>query len=87
MPWEVGRMLLQVQWVPRDAGEIEPVVTELTPGDEVYFMCYQSIFNPPLTNYYRVMIQATPILILRIRVLPPHPNIVQSVLLMIMAMW
>lgn len=21
MPWEVGKMLLQVQWVPRDAGE------------------------------------------------------------------
>jgi fusion and transport protein UGO1 len=24
MPWEVGRLLLQVQWVPRDAGEPEP---------------------------------------------------------------
>jgi fusion and transport protein UGO1 len=23
MPWEVGRLLLQVQWVPRDAGEPE----------------------------------------------------------------
>lgn len=23
MPWEVGRLLLQVQWVPRDAGETE----------------------------------------------------------------
>ncbi len=21
MPWEVGKLLLQVQWVPRDAGE------------------------------------------------------------------
>ena len=36
MPWEVGRVLLQVQWVPRDVGEIEPTVTELVPGDEVY---------------------------------------------------
>ncbi|KDQ54886.1 hypothetical protein JAAARDRAFT_37998 [Jaapia argillacea MUCL 33604] len=24
MPWDVGKMLLQVQWVPRDAGEVEP---------------------------------------------------------------
>ncbi|PFH50759.1 hypothetical protein AMATHDRAFT_60382, partial [Amanita thiersii Skay4041] len=24
MPWEVGKVLLQVQWVPRDAGEPEP---------------------------------------------------------------
>lgn len=23
MPWEVGKLLLQVQWVPRDAGELE----------------------------------------------------------------
>lgn len=23
MPWEVGKLLLQVQWVPRDAGEPE----------------------------------------------------------------
>lgn len=23
MPWEVGKLLLQVQWVPRDAGEVE----------------------------------------------------------------
>jgi len=22
MPWEVGKLLLQVQWVPRDAGEV-----------------------------------------------------------------
>ncbi|KAJ6604268.1 mitochondrial carrier domain-containing protein [Mycena vulgaris] len=24
MPWEVGKLLLQVQWVPRDAGEPDP---------------------------------------------------------------
>ncbi|KAF9458351.1 mitochondrial carrier domain-containing protein [Collybia nuda] len=29
MPWEVGKLLLQVQWVPRDAGEPEePEITE-----------------------------------------------------------
>jgi len=22
MPWEVSKLLLQVQWVPRDAGEV-----------------------------------------------------------------
>ncbi|KAJ7356974.1 mitochondrial carrier domain-containing protein [Mycena albidolilacea] len=25
MPWEVGKLLLQVQWVPRDAGEPDPL--------------------------------------------------------------
>ena len=28
MPWEVGKCLLQVQWVPRDAGHMDDV--ELT---------------------------------------------------------
>jgi fusion and transport protein UGO1 len=28
MPWEVGKLLLQVQWVPRDAGEPELEVGE-----------------------------------------------------------
>ena len=23
MPWEVGKLLLQVQWVPRDASDVE----------------------------------------------------------------
>ncbi|CAK5279937.1 unnamed protein product [Mycena citricolor] len=27
MPWEVGKLLLQVQWVPRDAGESDSVET------------------------------------------------------------
>ena len=26
MPWEVGKCLLQVQWVPRDAGQMDDVV-------------------------------------------------------------
>jgi fusion and transport protein UGO1 len=33
MPWEVGRLLLQVQWVPRDAGEPEPG-TEIAEEDD-----------------------------------------------------
>jgi len=33
MPWEVGKMLLQVQWVPRDAGEPEPLDSEVVEGD------------------------------------------------------
>ncbi|KAF9481712.1 mitochondrial carrier [Pholiota conissans] len=28
MPWEVGKLLLQVQWVPRDAGEVEEEIAE-----------------------------------------------------------
>lgn len=33
MPWEVGKMLLQVQWVPRDAGEPEPLDSEVVEDD------------------------------------------------------
>ena len=33
MPWEVGKMLLQVQWVPRDAGEPEPLNLEVLEDD------------------------------------------------------
>ena len=33
MPWEVGRLLLQVQWVPRDAGEPEPSAEIVEEGD------------------------------------------------------
>ncbi|KAJ6574723.1 mitochondrial carrier domain-containing protein [Mycena capillaripes] len=32
MPWEVGKLLLQVQWVPRDAGE--PEHSETIPEDD-----------------------------------------------------
>jgi hypothetical protein len=35
MPWEVGKLLLQVQWVPRHAGEpVEPEYVE-EPDDAV----------------------------------------------------
>jgi mitochondrial fusion and transport protein UGO1 len=34
MPWEVGKLLLQVQWVPRDAGEPEPVTEKAEDEDE-----------------------------------------------------
>ncbi|KZV70345.1 mitochondrial carrier [Peniophora sp. CONT] len=47
MPWEVGKLLLQVQWVPRDAGEVEEeevVVEEVVEevlsdesGEDAYF--------------------------------------------------
>ncbi|KAI0318988.1 mitochondrial carrier domain-containing protein [Amylostereum chailletii] len=44
MPWEVGKLLLQVQWVPRDAGEeqeevVEEVEEELSDdsGEDSYF--------------------------------------------------
>ncbi|KAF8905449.1 mitochondrial carrier domain-containing protein [Gymnopilus junonius] len=33
MPWEVGKLLLQVQWVPRDAGEPEPLAVDPTEED------------------------------------------------------
>ncbi|KAI0032494.1 mitochondrial carrier domain-containing protein [Vararia minispora EC-137] len=36
MPWEVGKLLLQVQWVPRDAGEIEEELSDDS-GEDVYF--------------------------------------------------
>ena len=35
MPWEVGKLLLQVQWVPRDAGvPAEPPLTPTLAVDE-----------------------------------------------------
>ncbi|KAH9487066.1 Mitochondrial fusion and transport protein ugo1 [Psilocybe cubensis] len=33
MPWEVGKLLLQVQWVPRDAGDPEPIPLEMGEDD------------------------------------------------------
>lgn len=33
MPWEVGKLLLQVQWVPRDTGDPDPV-TDLEEEDD-----------------------------------------------------
>ncbi|KAJ6575506.1 mitochondrial carrier domain-containing protein [Mycena sp. CBHHK59/15] len=32
MPWEVGKLLLQVQWVPRDAGDLDP--SEMADDDD-----------------------------------------------------
>ncbi|KAF8971459.1 mitochondrial carrier domain-containing protein [Flammula alnicola] len=48
MPWEVGKLLLQVQWVPRDAGEVdvleeigeddnEDALSDDSTGDDSYF--------------------------------------------------
>ena len=43
MPWEVGKMLLQVQWVPRDAGEPEPLVLDVVEnGDDDAVCCFLS---------------------------------------------
>jgi mitochondrial fusion and transport protein UGO1 len=39
MPWEVGKMLLQVQWVPRDAGEPEPLDSEMVEHDRDDAVC------------------------------------------------
>jgi fusion and transport protein UGO1 len=39
MPWEVGKMLLQVQWVPRDAGEPEPLVLDVVENDDDDAVC------------------------------------------------
>ncbi|KAF8898445.1 mitochondrial carrier domain-containing protein [Infundibulicybe gibba] len=34
MPWEVGKLLLQVQWVPRDTGDPEPTAELVDENDE-----------------------------------------------------
>lgn len=40
MPWEVGKLLLQVQWVPRDAGEVDEIeVGEDDNEDAVSAVC------------------------------------------------
>jgi fusion and transport protein UGO1 len=39
MPWEVGRLLLQVQWVPRDAGEFESSDDIVEDEDEDVRVC------------------------------------------------
>jgi mitochondrial fusion and transport protein UGO1 len=39
MPWEVGKMLLQVQWVPRDAGEPEPLESDAVENDHDDAVC------------------------------------------------
>lgn len=38
MPWEVGKLLLQVQWVPRDAGEPEEPEAAEDNDDAVRFI-------------------------------------------------
>lgn len=47
MPWEVGKLLLQVQWVPRDAGEPESIAEIHEDDDEeVYLHPILVLFNP-----------------------------------------
>lgn len=46
MPWEVGKLLLQVQWVPRDAVESddeEPIVEEVV---EEVVSCFTYFVEP-----------------------------------------
>jgi fusion and transport protein UGO1 len=40
MPFEVGKTLLQVQWVPRDADELPPADEEVTVVEEVSYSLY-----------------------------------------------
>lgn len=45
MPWEVGKMLLQVQWVPRDAGEPEPLVLDVVENDDDDAVCFYYLMH------------------------------------------
>lgn len=53
MPWEVGKCLLQVQWVPRDAGQVddteEPVTEEV--AEEVYAMSLSVPWSRPTPSF------------------------------------
>ncbi|SRR6266404_1532911 len=40
MPWEVGKCLLQVQWVPRDASQMDQV--ELATEEVAEEVCYEA---------------------------------------------
>jgi fusion and transport protein UGO1 len=54
MPWEVGKCLLQVQWVPRDARETEeeePEVEELV--EEEVRRPFVSVFFPRAHSWVR----------------------------------
>jgi fusion and transport protein UGO1 len=44
MPWEVGKLLLQVQWVPRDAGEPDSSEIPDDDDDAVCGLSYPSVF-------------------------------------------
>lgn len=50
-PWEVGRLLLQVQWVPRDAGEPEAEDDYIVEEQEEVVRALQNSF--PLHLKYR----------------------------------
>lgn len=49
-PWEVGRLLLQVQWVPRDAGEPEAEDDYIVEEQEEPVCALQTSFSPSLKN-------------------------------------
>lgn len=50
MPWEVGKLLLQVQWVPRDAGE--PEEPELVEDNDDAVRFYHGYSFKPFTNFF-----------------------------------
>lgn len=42
IPWDVGKTLLQVQWVPRDAGDLPPGAVLITDEEEEEEVSYHS---------------------------------------------
>lgn len=54
MPWEVGKLLLQVQWVPRDAGDPEPLPLEMAEDDNDDAVCHSTSQskNTPLIVFF-----------------------------------
>jgi fusion and transport protein UGO1 len=49
MPWEVGKLLLQVQWVPRDNIHSEPAFE--VPDDEVSIFYFSHSLSLSLLNF------------------------------------
>lgn len=43
IPWDVGKTLLQVQWVPRDAGELPPGAVLITDEEDEEEVSYHSL--------------------------------------------
>lgn len=53
MPWEVGKLLLQVQWVPRDAGDPEPLNVSVVDEDHDDAVC---IPQHTIENFTQAMV-------------------------------
>lgn len=50
MPWEVGKLLLQVQWVPRDASDVLdlPAAAPVTVNEDEDGVRYSDLSSPSL---------------------------------------